>query len=193
MPIVEITLFEGRDEETKARIARAVADVVAEETNNSISGVHVLFHEMPRADWSRGLSLASRRPAPTEPPQRSDYASISRIKFNPETEQEYLALRRDVINPGMATQEGFISSLLLRPDNRENEYLLINKWLTRANADAYTSGGVHDALREQALRILPERLDTTGAEVVHLDPPRSAGRAGDGRLVQAPSGPTARA
>ena len=192
MPIVEITLFEGRDEETKARIARAVADAVAEETENSISGVHVLFHEMPRGDWSRGLSLASRRPAPTERPQRSDYASISRIKFNPDTEKEYLALRRDVINPGMATQEGFISSLLLRPDDREDEYLLINKWLTRAHADAYTSGGVHDALREQALKILPERLDTTGSEVVHLDPARGGGA--NGRVVQAPpSGSTASA
>ena len=183
MPIVEITLFEGRDDETKARIARAVADAVAEETRNSIADVHVLFHEMPRSDWSRGLVLASRRTAAPAPPQRADYASLSRIKFDPSTESEYLALRRDVINPGMATQEGFVSSLLLRPDNRENEYVLVNKWLTRQHADAYTSGGVHDSLREQALKILPERLDTTGAEVVHLDPPRSGG---NGRVTQAP-------
>ena len=32
MPIVEVTLFEGRDEETKARIGREIADVVAEHT-----------------------------------------------------------------------------------------------------------------------------------------------------------------
>lgn len=185
MPIVEITLFEGRDDETKARIARAVADAVAEETRNSIADVHVLFHEMPRDDWARGLVLASRRTSPPASPQRADYASISRIEFDPRTEPEYLALRRDVINPGMATQEGFVSSLLLRPDNREHEYLLINKWLSRGHADAYTSGGVHDRLREQALAILPRPLETTGAEVVHLDPESAGGPAnGTARTAQ---------
>ena len=90
-------------------------------------------------------------------------------KYNPETEDAYLALRRDVINPGMATQEGFVSSLLLRRQDAENEYLLVNKWLSKEHAEAYQSGAVHDKLKEQALSILPRPLETTGADVVHLD------------------------
>jgi 4-oxalocrotonate tautomerase family enzyme len=170
MPIVQISLFEGRDEETKARLAREIADAVAEATGNSIADVHVIYDEKPRDAWSRGLSLASRRTGPRPDPVRADFASISRIQYNPETEKEYLALRRDVINPGMATQDGFVSSLLLRRRDVENEYLLVNKWLNAENAAAYASGAVHDRLKEQALSILPKPLETTGADVVHLDP-----------------------
>ena len=170
MPIVEITLFEGRDEETKARLAREVADAVAEATGNSIADVHVLFDEKPKDAWSRGIVLASRRTTPKPPPVRPDYASISRIQYNPATEAEYLALRRDVINPGMATQEGFVSSLLLRRRDAANEYLLVNKWMTQDHAVAYQAGKVHDDLKAQALSILPKPLETTGADVVHLDP-----------------------
>lgn len=170
MPIVQITLFEGRDDETKARMARDVADAVAEATGNSIADVHVIFDEKPKSAWSRGLTLASRRTGTRGAPARSDYASISRIQYDPNREVEYLALRRDVINPGMATQDGFVSSLLLRRHDAENEYLLVNKWLTREHAEAYQQGAVHDQLREQALSILPKRLETAGADVVHLDP-----------------------
>lgn len=168
MPIVQISLFEGRDEETKDRLAREIADAVAEATGNSIADVHVIYDEKPRDAWSRGLSLASRRTGPRPDPVRGDYASISRIHYLPEIEEEYLALRREVINPGMATQEGFISSLLLRRREVENEYLLITKWLSAEHAAAYASSAVHDRLKEQALSILPKPLETTGTDVVHL-------------------------
>lgn len=170
MPIVRITMYEGRDENTKDAMAREVADAVAEHTGNSLENIHVIFDEIPRASWSRALTLASRRP-PQAPrrPMRADYASVSRIKYDPLREPDYLRLRSEVINPGMATQDGFVSSLMLRPHDRTNEYLLVNKWVSQQHAEAYTSGSVHDALREQALKLLPERLQTVGADVVHLD------------------------
>jgi 4-oxalocrotonate tautomerase family enzyme len=170
VPIVQITLFEGRDEETKARLAREVADVIAEATGNSIADVHVIFDEKAKNAWSRGLTLASRRTGARPTPARAEHATISRIQYDPNREAAYLALRRDVINPGMATQDGFVSSLLLRRHDAANEYLLINKWLTREHADAYQAGAVHDKLREQALSILPKPLETSGSDVVHLDP-----------------------
>lgn len=170
MPIVRITMFEGRDEDTKDQMARKIADAVAEHTGNSFEDIHVIFDEVPRASWSRSLMLASRRPPrPARRPTRSDYASISRIKYDPKTETDYLKLRRHVIDPGMATQDGFVSSLLLRPHDKEHEYLLVNKWASKEHAEAYTAGPVHDGLREQALKLLPERLQTVGADVIHLD------------------------
>lgn len=170
MPIVRVTMFEGRDEETKDRIGREIADAVAEHTGNSFDDIHVIFDEIPRSSWSRSLTLATRRPPrPSREPMRSDYASVSRIKYEPKWEPDYLRLRREVINPGMATQAGFVSSLLLRPHDKEHEYLLVNKWASRQHAEAYVAGAVHDRLREQALKLLPERLQTVGADVVHLD------------------------
>ena len=172
MPVVEVTMFEGRSEETKARIAREIADAVSDGTGNAIDAVHVIFREVGRDSWARGLSLGSRR----EPVKadsglvRADHASVSRIQFDPATERDYLALRRDVINPGMATQRGFVSSLLLRMKDRANEYLLVNKWTDpQASAD-YTASKLHDSLKDQALSILPRPLETEPADVVHLDP-----------------------
>lgn len=163
-------MYEGRGENMKDALAREVADAVAEHTGNSFEDIHVIFDEVPRASWSRALTLASRRPQRSPRiAMRSDYASISRIKYDPSTEPDYLRLRQEIINPGMATQAGFVSSLLLRPHDKEHEYLLVNKWASKEHADAYTSGSVHDALREQALKLLPERLQTVGADVVHLD------------------------
>lgn len=169
MPIVEITLFEGRDEETKGKIARAVADAVAEHTRNHMADVHVIFHDVPRTSWWRGLIRTGAR-KPTAAPVRSDYAWISRIQYDPAREAEYLAFRRDTINPTLAAQDGFVSALLLRPQNREHEYVLVLKWLSEQHARAFEKSEAHDRLRERALQLLPRALETTGAEVVHLDP-----------------------
>lgn len=171
MPIVEVTLFGGRSEETKARMAREIADVVSDNTGNAIADVHVIFREVERESWSRGVQLASRR-EPVDPAKgvvRADHASVSRIQFDPKTEPEYLALRRDVINPGMATQSGFVSSLLLRYHNRPNEYLLVNKWTDAESSAAYANSQLHEDLKRQALSILPKPLETEPVDVVHLD------------------------
>lgn len=170
MPIVRVEMFEGRDEETKATMAREIAATVAEHTVNSIDSVHVIFTEQPKESWSRGLTLASRRQdGPTEA-NRADYASISEIEFDPAQETEYLALRRDVINPGMATESGYVSSLLLKPVETSNRYLLVNRWTSAEAAAAYQEGETHERLRVEAMKLLPKALATQGAEVVHLDP-----------------------
>ncbi len=171
MPIVEITMFSGRDEETKARLTREIAAVVAEVTVNSMSDVHVIVNEVDKENWGKGAVLASRREKTVKPaPQRPEHASISYITYESETEEEYLKLRRDVINPGMATQPGFIDSLLLRRGDVPGQYVLVNRWLTAEDAHRYQAGPVHDALKVQALKILPKPLETFGTEVVHLDP-----------------------
>lgn len=170
MPIVEITMFSGRDEETKARLTREIAAVVAEVTVNSMSDVHVIVNEVNKENWGKGAVLASRREKKAKPaPQRPEHASVSYITYDAETEEEYLRLRRDVINPGMATQPGFVDSLLLRRDDVPGQYVLVNRWLTVEDAHRYQAGPVHDGLKEKALKILPKPLETFGTEVVHLD------------------------
>jgi 4-oxalocrotonate tautomerase len=171
MPIVNITLFQGRDEESKATMARAVADAVAENAGVPIDSIHVLFHEMPRDGWSRGLSLASRRkPIDKAAMKRSDYALISRISYDPSTEADYLNFRRTTINPLMASHEGFVSSLMLRPHDGGSELLMVNKWISKEHADAYRATPVHDDLKKRTMELLPAgRSEPMGADVIHLD------------------------
>jgi len=170
MPIVEVTMFEGRDEETKARLTREVAAVVSEVTQNSLNDVHVLIKEMEPVNWGKGLTLASRRERTGDRViSRPEYASVSRIQYNAETEDDYLKLRSEVINPGMATQPGFVDCLLLRPTEKDNEYLLVIRWLTQADDDAYDNSDMHENLRKQAMSILPHPLESYGAHIVHAD------------------------
>ena len=61
MPFVHV-MMEPRDDETRHRITREVSDVMAEATGNSLDGMNIIFHELPRASYGRGLALASRRP-----------------------------------------------------------------------------------------------------------------------------------
>src|SRR5579864_103586 len=105
MPFVHV-IMEPRDEESKHRISREVSDAVAEGTNNPIDGITVIFHEVPRPGYARGLSYAAKRPRPTRPyGGRPEYVAINRIRI--EDEDAYVALRRDLVNPALANQEGF--------------------------------------------------------------------------------------
>lgn len=48
MPTVNIRMYEGRSEEIKENMAKAVKEVVAEHTNNRVESVKVIYEEIPR-------------------------------------------------------------------------------------------------------------------------------------------------
>lgn len=171
MPIVEVHMFEGRSDVTKAAIGREIAAVVAEHTVNNIDDVHVLFHEKQRNQWSRGDTLASNRAPGKKTPARPEYASISRIKFDPGTESEYLKLRREEFHPGMAEMPGFISAELFRLEEREDEYFLVIKWMSAEDAHRYHESDLHEEFRVKAMELLPKALETSGAQIVHVMDP----------------------
>ncbi len=156
MPFVHIVM-EPRDEESKHRIAREVADAVAEGTNNSIDGIQTIFHEVARPGYARGLSLASRRPRRTDGPIRAEHVAISRLRIGEEA--AYLAFRRDHNNPALARQPGFVSTMLLRLDSGRHEYLLVNKWMTKADAETWSASAEHK-------RLVADAAKTAGVEFV---------------------------
>ena len=160
MPFVHIVM-EPRDEESKHRIAREVADAMAEGTNNSVDGIQMIFHEVPRPGYARGLSLASRRARRTEGPVRPEHVSVSRIKIRDEA--AYLEFRRDHNNPALARQQGFVSTMLLRLDDASGEYLLLNKWMSKADAEAWVGTAEHKRLAMEAAK-------TAGVEYVERQP-----------------------
>jgi len=177
MPVVSIRLPCGSDEETKTRLIREVAAVIADVTTCSVNDITTILDEVPEDNWGRGIV---RRPsAATESGNslvRADHATIFRFKCTPEIESAYLNLRRDVLNPGMRTNDGFISSTLLRVQGSPGEYYAINSWLSKEAEESFVASPKHDETREHAIKLMPQGLEKVAeVDVVHLDPPRSAG------------------
>jgi len=54
MPIIQITLLEGRSAEQKRKIAARVTDVLVEEAKTAREGVVVTFIEVKREEYARG-------------------------------------------------------------------------------------------------------------------------------------------
>jgi 4-oxalocrotonate tautomerase len=61
MPIVRVSLFEGRSIEKKRALVEGITEVIARVCEVSPDGVHVLLDEMSRDDWGRGGIVASDR------------------------------------------------------------------------------------------------------------------------------------
>lgn len=57
MPLVDITLFEGRTDEQKTQIARAIARAFIEIGNTRPDSVHVIFRDVDRANWKKSADL----------------------------------------------------------------------------------------------------------------------------------------
>ena len=165
MPFVHIVM-EPRDEESKHRIAREVADAMAEGTNNSLDGIQTIFHEVPRPGYARGLSLASRRPRRKDAPVRAEFVAVTRLRM--EDEEAYLAFRRVHNNPALARQPGFVSTMLLKMDAGD-EYWLLNKWLSREDAEAWASSSERIDLQKKAAEAVRglASLDRRGSRLLH--------------------------
>jgi|SRR5579864_301165 len=165
MPFVHIVM-EPRDEETKHRIGREVADAMAEGTNNSLDGIQMIFHEVPRPGYARGLTLGSRRPRRKDAPVRAEYVAVTILKMA--DEDAYLAFRRDHNNLALARQPGFVSTMLLKLDSG-NEYWLLNKWTSREEAEAWAGSSEHKDLQQRAAKAVRglETLERHGTTLLH--------------------------
>ncbi|MGH3187385.1 MAG: antibiotic biosynthesis monooxygenase [Streptosporangiaceae bacterium] len=168
MPVVQVTMFEGRDDEAKARIARGIAELVAENGYLPVDTVHVIFNEKRRDSWARGLSLASRRERSAEPPRRVEFACISELECSPEAENDYLRLRREEIDPAMARMPGFVSASLFRAQESAGKYVLITKWMSKEDFENYRASTAHDDLRQRSVELLSRRPPPEFYEVVHV-------------------------
>jgi 4-oxalocrotonate tautomerase len=59
MPIIDVTLFEGREEETKLQLMREVTEVVARRLEVPPAVVTVVLREIPRTNLTKGGSTIS--------------------------------------------------------------------------------------------------------------------------------------
>lgn len=54
MPIVNISLIEGRDDESKARLIEKVTDAIEDSIGAPRPTIRVLLNEVPAAHWGTG-------------------------------------------------------------------------------------------------------------------------------------------
>jgi heme-degrading monooxygenase HmoA len=159
---VRVSLQQALSPEQQAVAARLIADALAEVSAASIPAVEVVF------DHTGGDGSAARaEPAPSL--VRGDFVQVGYLPYDPADEAEYLAWRRDVLMPIMSGAPGFVSSVILRPRDGEHTFLVINKWRTRADRDAYMQSDAHKNMKRETQRVLgrdhPKPID---ADVVHL-------------------------
>ena len=71
MPLVQITLLEGRTADQKRKIAKRVTDALVEEAGARREGVIVAFHEVSKESYaSGGELLIDKKPNPERVPPR---------------------------------------------------------------------------------------------------------------------------
>ena len=63
MPIIRVSMFEGRSIEKKRELVEAITEVVARVCEDTPDGVSILIEELPRESWARGGVLYSDRRA----------------------------------------------------------------------------------------------------------------------------------
>lgn len=54
MPIVRVSMFEGRSDEQKERLADAIATAMSEIAGSNRAGVNVLFDDVQAINWYQG-------------------------------------------------------------------------------------------------------------------------------------------
>jgi 4-oxalocrotonate tautomerase len=54
MPMVQITLLEGRTAEQKRKVAQRITEVLVEEIGTNREGILIAFHEVSKESYSSG-------------------------------------------------------------------------------------------------------------------------------------------
>jgi len=102
------------------------------------------------------------------------YLALSYLQVAPSAVDDYAAARRDVINPALAQQPGFVASFLLRPrDDRDPLGLaLLNSWTSLDDQRRWVGSPLHDEVRDRVADVvqgmehgLYERLDDGSIQV----------------------------
>lgn len=59
MPVVIVEMWEGRTDEQKRRLVKAITDAMVEHANAKPDSLHVIIHDIPRNSWARAGKLSS--------------------------------------------------------------------------------------------------------------------------------------
>jgi 4-oxalocrotonate tautomerase len=62
MPMVQITMLEGRTTDQKRKIAKRITDVLVEEAGARPEGIVIAFHEVSKESYASGGQLIIDKP-----------------------------------------------------------------------------------------------------------------------------------
>lgn len=60
MPVVRVSWLEGRDEETRQKVAAEITDVLVRNASANPEKVHVVFEDVARSNWASNGKLLNQ-------------------------------------------------------------------------------------------------------------------------------------
>jgi heme-degrading monooxygenase HmoA len=96
------------------------------------------------------------------------FFTVSDVRTVAGRADEYLAYRRDEVNPAMAAMPGFKNSLIVRNLAEPNRFVLFNGWDAEPSWRAYQATRKHDELRLKIRGELTGSMEIIRTEVVDL-------------------------
>mgnify|MGYP001158182985 FL=1 len=58
MPLVQISLFEGRTNQQKSNVAKAITEAITEHMDVPNSATTIIFQDVKKSDWASGGEMA---------------------------------------------------------------------------------------------------------------------------------------
>ena len=159
-------MFPGRTTVMKELLGRAIVDAVAEIAGPPRENVQVLFSEVRTDEWAIGPTLVSSRPAPGPHQYVPALVAVESVTLKPGAGDDYVAWRRDAVLPFLATQQGFLSSTLLRADG--GGFVVIEKWACPQARERSFADKRAGELRAEAARFVERATDAIEGRVVDV-------------------------
>jgi heme-degrading monooxygenase HmoA len=94
------------------------------------------------------------------------FCSVSTIKCPVDLQPAYLELRRQHVDPGMASASGFVRRVLLRSQEAKDELVLIVYWQSKEQATTYRQSRIHDNLRDKTTKLISGRPITRDYDIL---------------------------
>ena len=69
----------------------------------------------------------------------------------------------------MMMQPGYVSTTLLSLDNAAEDLMVLNKWISAEQAEAYGLSQAHQSMKKLTLEVLGKPLQSMSMGVIHQD------------------------
>jgi len=167
--IVLIQLCSAVSPSVEEAIIRAVADAVSSYASENFSEVKVAFSKPLAVDLPVSEDVRLQTDETSQQLVRADYISLSTVNCSPSELKEYIDLRHQSIEPTMMAQPGYVSTTLLSIEDSSENLMILNKWISEEQAEAYGSSDVHRVMRKLTLEVLGKPLNSRSVDVIHHD------------------------
>jgi len=164
-------MFPGRTTVMKEFLGRAIVDAVSEIAGPPRQNVQVLFSDVPTDEWAIGPTLVSSRPAPPVPEYVPALLVVERVALKRSKSGDYLPWRRDAVLPFLATQQGFLSSMLLSADG--GGYVVVDKWTSPEAREKSSSNERSAELRAESEQLVESTSEDVTGRVIDVFRDRS--------------------